>query len=131
MTDIPAPPPGSTEAATRAADQAATELGLGTDWAALGAPDWARVCRRAGAILAGQGQAPAPGPARRGSRRPGGRPGPSPARRGRPSRSRGRVRSRPDRRPGSPPRSSPAAGRGCRSWRCGLLPGCRCSGGRC
>ncbi|GAN50414.1 hypothetical protein ABID82_004757 [Methylobacterium sp. PvP062] len=61
MTDIPAPPPGSTEAATRAADQAATELGLGTDWAALGAPDWARVCRRAGAILAGQGQAPAPG----------------------------------------------------------------------
>ena len=28
MTDIPAPPPGSTEAATRAADQAATELGL-------------------------------------------------------------------------------------------------------
>ena len=65
MTDIPAPPPGPADAATRAATQAATEaateLGLGTDWAALGAPDWARVCRRAGAILAGQGQAPAPG----------------------------------------------------------------------
>lgn len=65
MTDIPAPPPGWTEtatrAATRAATAAATELGLGTDWSALDAADWARVCRRAGAILAGQGHAPAPG----------------------------------------------------------------------
>ncbi|WP_331304751.1 hypothetical protein [Methylobacterium oryzae] len=60
MTDIPAPPPGWTETATRAATRAATELGLGTDWSALDAADWARVCRRAGAILAGQGHAPAP-----------------------------------------------------------------------
>ncbi|MET3484206.1 hypothetical protein [Methylobacterium sp. 1973] len=57
MTDIPAPPSGWTAAAT----QAAAELGLGTDWAALAAPDWTRLCRRAGEILAGQGHAPPAG----------------------------------------------------------------------
>lgn len=57
MTDIPAPPSGWTAAAT----QAAAELGLGTDWVALAAPDWTRLCRRAGEILAGQGHAPPAG----------------------------------------------------------------------
>ncbi|MBE7246689.1 MAG: hypothetical protein INR63_17235 [Actinomycetospora chiangmaiensis] len=57
MTDTPFPPPGWAEAATRAG----TELGLGTDFTALDATAWERVCRRAGQILAGQGQALPPG----------------------------------------------------------------------
>ncbi|SDA21413.1 hypothetical protein SAMN02799622_02727 [Methylobacterium sp. UNC378MF] len=57
MTDIPSPPSGWTEAAK----EAAAELGLETDWSALDAPDWARLCRRAGEILGGQGHALAPG----------------------------------------------------------------------
>jgi len=57
MTDIPSPPSGWTEAAK----EAAAELGLETDWSALDAPDWARLCRRAGEIVGGQGHALAPG----------------------------------------------------------------------
>lgn len=57
MTDTPFPPPGWAEAATRAG----TELGLGTAFAEMDAPAWERVCRRAGQILVGQGQSPAPG----------------------------------------------------------------------
>ncbi|MGH1590392.1 hypothetical protein ACRBEV_21210 [Methylobacterium phyllosphaerae] len=57
MTDSPSPPPGWTEAAAGAA----AELGLGTDFAALDAQDWARLCRRSGEILAGRGHALPPG----------------------------------------------------------------------
>ncbi|WP_267356737.1 MULTISPECIES: hypothetical protein [unclassified Methylobacterium] len=57
MTDTPAPPPGWAEAAVRAA----TELGLGTAFAEMARTDRDRVLRRAGQILAGQGQALPPG----------------------------------------------------------------------
>ena len=57
MIDTPSPPPGWAEAATRAG----TDLGLGTDFAGMEADAWARVCRRAGQILAEQGQAVPPG----------------------------------------------------------------------
>ena len=57
MTDTPAPPPGWAEAAVKAA----TELGLGTAFAEMDRTDRDRVLRRAGQILAGQGQALPPG----------------------------------------------------------------------
>jgi hypothetical protein len=56
MTDIPSSSPAWVEAATRAA----AELGLGEP-ATLEARDWARVSRRAGEILAGQGHPLPPG----------------------------------------------------------------------
>ena len=53
MTDTSSPSPGWAEAAARAG----TELGLGSAFALMDPASWDRVCRRAGAILAGQGQA--------------------------------------------------------------------------
>ncbi|MCJ2048580.1 hypothetical protein [Methylobacterium sp. J-070] len=57
MTDTSSVPPGWAEAAARAG----TELGLGTAFAVMDPEAWEQVCRRAGAILAGQGQTPPPG----------------------------------------------------------------------
>jgi hypothetical protein len=53
MTDTPAPPPGWAAAASRAA----REFGLDADFPAMDPASWDQVCRRAGAILADQGQA--------------------------------------------------------------------------
>ncbi|MEL6064773.1 MULTISPECIES: hypothetical protein [unclassified Methylobacterium] len=56
MTDTPSPP-GWAEAAL----QAGTELGLGSAFAEMDPADRDRISRRAGQILAGQGQALPPG----------------------------------------------------------------------
>ena len=53
MTDTSSPPPRWAEAAARAG----TELGLGSAFALMDPASWDRVCRRAGEILAEQGQA--------------------------------------------------------------------------
>ncbi|GJE14396.1 MULTISPECIES: hypothetical protein [Methylobacterium] len=53
MIDTSSPPPGWAEAVARAG----TELGLGTAYAVMDPATWDRVRRRAGEILAGQGQA--------------------------------------------------------------------------
>lgn len=57
MTEPSSPPPAWAEAAARAA----AELGLGAALPGLSPADWARVCDRAGQILAGQGQGLPPG----------------------------------------------------------------------
>jgi hypothetical protein len=57
MTDLSSPPPEWAQAAA----QAGTELGLGPALSGVDADQWARVCRRAGQILAGRGHVLPPG----------------------------------------------------------------------